>query len=166
MLELHRPLLWNSRIQQCSQSFAKLRRLLLLWISINNAYQSFAKLHSLQMWNSKIKQCSSKLCTNCIHFYCGTQDLNNSHHSFAKLQRLHLLWNSRIKQCSSKLAKLHRLLMWNSKIKQCTSKHCLNCIDFYWGTQELNNAHQSFAKLRRLLLLWNSRIKQHSSIIC
>ena len=71
--------------------------------------------------------------------------------------------------------------MWNSKIKQCSAKLCLNCIDFsivelknqtmlikpllnyedyfYCGTLELNNAHQSFAKLHRLLM-WNSRMKQ------
>ena len=31
-------------------------------------------------------------------------------------------------------------------------KALLNCINFYCGTQELTNAHQSFAKSRRLHL--------------
>nr|KAJ0184426.1 hypothetical protein LSAT_V11C000506700 [Lactuca sativa]KAJ0184430.1 hypothetical protein LSAT_V11C000506720 [Lactuca sativa] len=72
------------------------------------------------MWNSRMKQCSTKLCINCRHFCCGTQDLSNSHQSFVKLQRLLLLWNSRIKQCSSMLF--------------------LKCIDLYCGTQKSNNA--------------------------
>ena len=79
------------------------------------------------------------------YFYCGTQELNNAHQSFAKLDGL---------------------LMWNSRMKECSSKHCLNCIDLYCGTQELNSAHQSFAKLQRLLLLWNSKIRQFSSKLC
>jgi hypothetical protein len=44
-------------------------------------------------------------------------------------------------------------------------KALVNCIDFYYGTQVLNNDHQSFAKLH-ILLLWNSRFKQSSSMIC
>ena len=64
---------------------------------LNNAHQSFAKLHRLIMWNSIMKQCSSKLCLKCIDFYCGTQELNDAYQSFGKLHRL-LLWNSSIKQ--------------------------------------------------------------------
>ena len=41
-------------------------------------------------------------------------------------------------------------------------KALLNCEDYYYGAQELNNAHQSFAKFNRLLM-WNSRMKQCSS---
>ena len=122
---------------------------------------------------------------NCIDFQCGNQEWNNAPLSFAKLHRL-LLWNSRMKQCSSKLFLNWILLLWNWRIKQCTSKFCwiakttsimelknetmlikallkFHKGNFYSGTQELNNVHQSFAKLRRLLLLWNSRIKQCSS---
>ena len=111
-------------------------------LELNNVHQSFAKLHRLLIWNSK--QCSSKLRISCIHFYCGSQELNDAHYSFAKLDTL-LLWNSSIKQCASKHYKLHRLRLWNSWIKQSSSKFCLNCIEFNCGTQELNNAHQSFA---------------------
>ena len=104
--------------------------------------KALLKLHRLILWNSRIKQCSPKLCLNCINLYCGTQELNDDHQSFAKLDKL---------------------LMWNSRMKQWSSKLCLNCIDFYCGTQEENNAHQKYAKLQRLLLLCNSRIKQCSS---
>ena len=120
------------------------------------------------------------------YFYCGTQELNNAHSSFAKLHRL-IMWNSIMKRCSSKLclkcidfycgtlelnnahqnfAKFHILLMLNSRIKQPSCKLFLNCIHFYCETQELNNARQSFAKLQRLLLLWNSRTKHWSSMLC
>ena len=42
-------------------------------------------------------------------------------------------------------------------------KAFLNCEDyFYCGILELNNVHQSFAKLHTFLM-WNSRMKQCSS---
>ena len=87
-----------------------------------------------------------KALLNCEdYFYYGTQELTNTHQSFAKL---------------------HRFLMWNKRMKQCSSKLCLNCIDFYCGTQEFNNAHQILAKLQSLHLLWSSGIKQCKSKLC
>ena len=57
LAKLHRLLLWNSRIVQCSSKhcfncidFSCGAQVL------NNANQRFAKLHRHQLWNSRIKQ--------------------------------------------------------------------------------------------------------------
>ena len=105
-------------------------------LELNNTHQRFAKLHRILMWNSRMKECSSKVCLNCIDFYRGTQELNSAYQRFAKLRKLLLCGTQELNYAHQNFPKLHRLLMWNSRMKQCSSKLCLNCIDFYCGTQK------------------------------